>query len=236
MIDFEQMNLRLKTRERKIIKSEMKDGALFVHTVGDLTNLYEIYSEERQEAHQPRGLAANPIVFDIGAHIGVYSVKKAIQYPTGTIYSIEPEEGNFRKLQENIELNHCQNVAPLQLALFDRSGTGELSVDEFKSGQYSLLRKSKKYQRVRLLTVDDLMKELKLTSVDIMKIDTEGAEYPILVGGAQTLKRDRPYLIIETHPQIDHDCDEKIIELLKKFDYSFETVKRKVGSTIFASG
>lgn len=235
ILDFETMNSRLRRIERKIIRSEMEDGAVFVHTIGDLLNLYEVYSEKRQERYRPEELAQNPIIFDIGAHIGVYSIKKAFQYYKGTVYAIEPEEGNFEKLTMNIEKNHLHNIIPIQLALFDRTGYGELSTDVFKSSQYSLLKKSQKYQKVRIMSLDDLINELNPPRVDLIKIDTEGAEYPILVGGVRILEKYRPFLIIETHPQNYDNCDRKIIEFLKELDYSLRIVKRAVGLTIFAN-
>jgi FkbM family methyltransferase len=234
ILDFEQMNSKLRTVEKKIIKSEMKDNAIFIHTIGDLTNLYEIYSEKRQEKYRPEKFAQNPIIFDIGAHIGVYSIKKVFQHCNGIVYAIEPEERNFKKLINNIGTNNLHNVIPIQVALLNRAGYGELSIDEFKSSQYSLFKKGKQYQRVKVTTLDDLIKELKPPSVDLIKIDTEGAEYPILIGGVQTLEKYCPFLIIETHPQNYDDCDKKIMEYLKKVDYSLKTVKRTVGLTIFA--
>jgi len=76
-------------------------------------------------------------------------------------------------------------------------------------------------------TLDKLVKKLNLKSIDLIKIDTEGAEYSILVGGMKTLKKFRPKLIIETHPWIDKDCNKKILKLLNSINYNLKIFRNR---------
>jgi len=75
--------------------------------------------------------------------------------------------------------------------------------------------------------LDKLVRRLNLKSISLIKIDTEGAEYPILLGGIRTIKNFRPNLIIETHPWNYRGCNEKILKLLRKINYNLRILKEK---------
>jgi hypothetical protein len=53
---------------------------------------------------------------------------------------------------------------------------------------------------VPLLTLDEFVKEKKLSSIDLIKIDCEGAEMDVLKGAFQTITEIKPDLIIEIVP------------------------------------
>jgi len=223
----------IKHIEDQIVESKMKDGAIFLNTIEQLSNLHEIYGEEKDEKIKRR-LPSSPIIFDIGSHIGIYTIRKAIEYPNGVVYSVEPEQKNFEMLRKNIKLNNLNNVVPINIALFDREGYMKLFIDNFRSSEHTLIKRTNKpYKLVKVTTLEKLARKIKPSSIDLVKIDTEGAEYPILLGGIQILKKFKPFLIIETHPWIDKDCDKKILKLLKRLGYTTKLVKYE-GSVIFA--
>ena len=239
ILDFKRMKARIKHVEDQIIESKMKDGAVFLNTIEQLSNLYEIYCKERDEKIKWK-LPINPIIVDVGSHIGIYSIRKAIEYPSGLIYSIEPEKKNFEMLKRNIKLNNLKNVIPINIALFDREGHMKLYLDNFGSGQHTLIKKAKRsYKLVKVTTLKNLVRKIKPPSIDLIKIDTEGAEYPIILGGVSILRKFKPFLIIETHPWNDKNCDKKILKLLKRLGYAAKLVKydgpaKYEGSVIFA--
>jgi FkbM family methyltransferase len=48
-----------------------------------------------------------------------------------------------------------------------------------------------------------------------IKIDSEGAELPILKGAAATLSKHRPRVLLENHLHLDPDCESKCYDLLR---------------------
>src|SRR5215469_1379591 len=61
-------------------------------------------------------------VVDVGAHIGYYSLLfSRLVGPTGHVIAFEPVPKNFEFLSENLELNTCTNVEPINRAVLDRS-------------------------------------------------------------------------------------------------------------------
>jgi FkbM family methyltransferase len=72
---------------------------------------------------------------------------------------------------------------------------------------------------VQLTTIDNLVRELKLDRVDVIKMDIEGAEKPALHGGKSTIQRFRPRLTIAT----EHKADDftELPKLLRGFDPTY---------------
>ena len=232
ILSFKTMKNLIKPLENQKIFSIMLDNAKFINTIEQIVNLYEIYGEKKQELVSPPN---SPLtIVDIGAHVGIFSIKFAYKFPKAMIYSIEPEKQNFNSLKKNIKLNDLKNITPLKLAFFNKNGYLELGIDPFGSGQHSLLKRaSKEKERVKVITLDSFRKKIN-RKIDLIKIDTEGSEYEILLGGITTIKRDKPFLIIETHPWYDPEIDKKIISLIRNVKgYKWE-IKRNKGSTIFA--
>jgi FkbM family methyltransferase len=75
-------------------------------------------------------------------------------------------------------------------------------------------------------TVDNLVKGYCIERVDWIKVDTEGAEVPILRGAWDTLERDHPRLLIEEHSHLPHiramDNARRLRELLVGHGYTVE--------------
>ena len=144
--------------------------------------LVDVYRREMLE----RGMN----VIDVGANIGVYTILAAEKVgKNGKVIAIEPEPENYQQLLKNIRLNNFQNVIPVNIALSDHNGLEKLYISHW-AGLHSLVSQKGKVSSIEVSTktVDKLLEELDLKKVDIIKIDTEGAEIPILKGAEKTLK------------------------------------------------
>ena len=71
---------------------------------------------------------------------------------------------------------------------------------------------------------DEIKETLGISKVDLLKMDIEGAEFSALLGMEKTLKKDKPLLMIEVHPeqliQFGYSLQE-LIDFLGKFNYKF---------------
>lgn len=133
-------------------------------------------------------------IIDIGAHIGGHTMYFAEKVgDTGEVIAIEPEPKNYQELLGNIHLNNFKNIIPLQVALSDHNSIEKLYISPSSTG-HSLLSelaknsKTSPFIEVQIKTLDRLIEELHLKKIDIIKIDAEGAEMPILKGAEKTLK------------------------------------------------
>jgi len=160
-----------------VLQGEMSYGSPYI----------EIYI---LDAYNIRLLKEGMIVVDVGANIGVYTVLAAEKVgKNGKVIAIEPEPKNYQQLLKNIKLNNFQNVTPINIALADHNGIEKLYIS-YCAGLHSLIASENTISsiKVSLKTVDKLLEELNLKKIDIIKIDTEGSELPVLRGAEKTLK------------------------------------------------
>ena len=129
-------------------------------------------------------------VIDVGANIGVYTVLATEKVgKNGKVVAIEPEPKNYKQLLGNIKLNNFQNVIPIEAALTDHNGIEKLYCSPW-AGCHSLVITKDRIPSVEVSvkTLDKLVEELNLKKIDLIKIDTEGAEIPVLKGAERMLK------------------------------------------------
>lgn len=112
-----------------------------------------------------------PVILDIGANVGAFSVWACGRWPNAKIVAYEPNPESFAILEKNCpnNFNHC-------LAVSDQDGEGFLYDGHTNQGECSLLylNASETGQFVKTVSAANL------PPCDIMKIDTEGMELPIL--------------------------------------------------------
>ncbi len=138
------------------------------------------------------GKASFPIVVDVGANIGDFTL--AIAGHSGKVLAVEPCVANFASLMSNIALNQARNVVALNIAAHDQNET--LMLD----GEGSAIRvvDFDKGQRAQGVPMDQVFDQLQ--SIDVLKIDVQGHEEKALLGMAQTLAKKRVNLVIvEVH-------------------------------------
>ena len=166
------------------------------------------------------------IVLDIGANIGYYTLLFSRQVgPNGLVIAVEPEPSNFTLLTLNLQLNNIENVRLYQVAIGDSIGEAILYISDF-SNWHSLRTKNPKKTKgiqVPLTTIDALREDLNCP-INLIRMDIEGFEVQAIKGGEQTLKYDRPYLIMEVHPiQIGNLNEVKVfLERLIALDYELQ--------------
>ncbi|GAB6946698.1 FkbM family methyltransferase [Vulcanisaeta sp. JCM 16161] len=97
-------------------------------------------------------------------------------------------------LRKNIELNDCKNVIIVKKAVWKEKGTVLMKQVKFNEGG-SIISPNGNII-VKADTLDNIVKELKIDHIDLLKIDIESAEAEAIHGMEETLKITR-YLMIE---------------------------------------
>lgn len=143
------------------------------------------------------------MIFDVGANIGAASVLMANTYPSAVINAFEPEPENFKLLLQNTEA--YLNVRCFQFGLGAVSGKRMLysSDDPRNFGGFSIYGTGvdlKKFVEVEIRSTMGFMMENRIFSIDIMKIDAEGAEFEILYDIRDLLP---DYIVGEAHGEQD---------------------------------
>jgi FkbM family methyltransferase len=136
------------------------------------------------------------MIVDVGANIGIATVWFAERAPQARILAVEPSPVALPVLETNLVANRFDDrVSVVPLALGGISGVGYLrmaatSVETRVAGASAPHATSD--QPVLITTLEQLMSDWQLVSVDILKLDCEGNEYEALLSmDATVLKRMR---------------------------------------------
>jgi FkbM family methyltransferase len=142
-------------------------------------------------------------VIDVGANAGVYAFSAARRVGSeGKVIAIEPFPACVEYLKETCRVNQLDWVKVYGAAASDRSGTVHLSLqgaselNEVVAGDRESLPPGQ-YVDVPCLTLDSLIEEEKLQTVDILKLDAEGHEINVLRGCNRILKEFAPVILYE---------------------------------------
>jgi FkbM family methyltransferase len=127
------------------------------------------------------------IIVDGGANIGLYSLYAATRRPRATVLAVEPAPGIVARLRRNIALNGLENVIVCDCALAEEDGTRELMLNiTTNTGGSSFVVRQAQFQgfektsSVRTTTLLRLLAENRVDRLDVLKLDVEGYEYPVL--------------------------------------------------------
>jgi len=165
---------------------------------------------DRRDYDIPALRALNPrVIVDAGAHAGYTSVFFANMFPDALIHSIEPHPENFELLSRNAK--PYGNIKPLNAALWFEQGSVSLANPNADSSAFQFHAGSS----VTAVRVDDVAPD---GSIDILKIDVEGAERAIFERKPVWLSRVRA-LLIETHDQFLPGCSQAVFNALAAYRY-----------------
>ncbi|MFQ5729065.1 MAG: FkbM family methyltransferase [Waddliaceae bacterium] len=154
-----------------ITRGNNKDDRAVIKTVW-LNKVYILNEDDLQDGS---------IVIDIGAQIGVFSVFSASYANNIKVYAYEPFPDNYKLLIENIEVNKLEkHVYPFDVAVTDSSEKIKLFIDERGTTGHSVIIPQEKHVTVNSTTLTDIMEANKISQCDLLKMDIEGAEYPVL--------------------------------------------------------
>ena len=149
---------------------------------------------------------AEPVIFDVGAHVGSVALKYRALFPRAAIWCFEPFAPSFHKLQQSLASDRrmsCHN-----LAVSDAKGRAVLNAnlasvtnsllpsDERGSSYWGegLLNTTDQVE-VSTTTIDDFVVENSIGEIDILKLDVQGAEFKVLTGATNTLRRQQVALL-----------------------------------------
>ena len=149
----------------------------------------------------------NSTVIDVGAYLGVYSIL-ALRAGAGNVVAYEPNFKTVEKLNANLELNglHHQTIVR-EVALSNFTGKSQLLVPnnrEISSGAQLVnsnisrdLSNWKTLCTVQTLTLDEDLLHMPIRKISVIKIDTEGFEYEVLLGATKILRKFLPTILVE---------------------------------------
>lgn len=137
-------------------------------------------------------------VWDVGSSLGFFTLILArLVGPSGKVVAFDPDQALVARLSRHVRLNGLTNVDIETVAVWSTSGQvsfGIAAEDEDRiHGQVG-----KPGALVPATTLDELAD--RLGPPQLVKIDVEGAEEDVLLGGLELMRTHAPVVLCEVHP------------------------------------
>jgi|WetSurMetagenome_2_1015567.scaffolds.fasta_scaffold85038_2 FkbM family methyltransferase len=173
------------------------------------------------------------IVLDIGANVGAHTLPLArLVGDDGKVIAFEPTRYAIGKLSANIELNKelSDRISVNQIMLVSNEGeTLESEIysswplfEPSKNVHHQHLGKLKETKGAVAVTLDQIVRQMHINTIDFIKLDVDGHEYSILKGGKETLKAFTPIILMEFAPYLYDPLSgqfEAMLHLLSQLNY-----------------
>lgn len=144
------------------------------------------------------------VVLDIGANAGYYSLiasRKVRQ-----VYAFEPSPLMRQQLEKNIALNALPNISVEPYAVSDKDGTARLYLSADDNSGMTGMQPAENFsgttEMVKTVSIDEWLLTKGSPTINVIKIDVEGAEMKVLEGMKGLLKKDHPDICIEIIPSL----------------------------------
>jgi len=157
------------------------------------------------------------IAVDVGACIGDTTVPMAMKIGSGgRVFAVEPDPHNVKYLRLNLAT--FPNAEVIEKGVWRESSTVEFHLHNTPTG-HSIMADKVRTGRVQITvdTLDNLFGDVK---IDFAKIDVQGAEEQVLLGGDNFLKT-VPKLVVETHDRYSEErrTYPRVLEILRQYDF-----------------
>ncbi|CAM3414306.1 FkbM family methyltransferase [Nocardioides dubius] len=187
-------------------------GAITVpNRPGARVPVYEIFVEDEYQLDWfLQGLGERPVVLDVGAHVGCFTVSAALRMPGAEVHSYEASPSTSHFLQRNVDDNGLQGrVTVNNLAVQGVAGELEIADNGAASGHNGVLHLDGATTTVRVRSVS-MAQALTASgrTADLVKIDTEGGEYDMVLGSDPADWEGVRRVVLEYHDLPGHSWDE----------------------------
>lgn len=201
----------------------------------DIATFHQIFvGDEYDSASLP---ASARTIVDLGANIGLATVFFAQKFPDARILAVEPEDENFALLAANTA-RLGSRVSLEHAAVWSKDGFVSLhtkSQDGSELGAWGVQvsdHPSSNGRQTACYRLSTLLEKARLKTVDILKVDIEGAELELFSQGSSAWLEKVGLLIIETHDRFRPGSESAVRRALQT---RFEELPRS-GENLFFRG
>jgi len=191
--------LRIPLHEENIFNNKLQ----FFHYSIFLSLFEDLYLNDEYFVQLPK----NPTIIDLGSEVGLSVFYFKTIYPTARVLAFEPDPESFHLLSNNVKNNKMKKVSCFNAAVANKVGSTSFYVDNIVPGSLTMSLSPLRQQKKITVHVRRLSSFIKKT-VDLLKMDIEGAELDVLLDLSQKHKLKHIHrLIIEYHHHIDVRLD-----------------------------
>jgi FkbM family methyltransferase len=196
----------------------------------DITVFKQVMVFDQYAAKDPNKKKVRTIV-DLGANIGLSSLNFSIKYPDARIIAVEPEKKNFDLMLKNVE--GINNITCLNNAIWNRNSM--LTLHDEGKGEYGYIvgeEPDRGFDKVKALTMDDIIEQFNIEKIDLLKIDIEGSEKELFASNYESWLPRVDRIIIELHDWYRPGCASSFFRAVSHAEYVM-SVKGETLSVVF---
>ena len=143
-----------------------------------------------------RELTPNSNFVDVGSHYGYHSIRASKLCKK--VFSFEPQTLMYNLSRKSLIDNNINNVESYNLAIGDEEKETKLSninyfEENFNGGEVSVIYDGNFGETTKIVKLDTVIKD----PIDVIKIDVQGYEKFVINGAQETIKKNKPILIVE---------------------------------------
>lgn len=214
---------------KDIIQTEINDYKLFVlpkTSIGKQILINKLF-EVNDTQYLKKIIKNNWNIIDIGANIGYYTMLFSKFSPNGKIFAVEPVDYHQNMIELSSWSNSFSNIKICKNIISDKDEMLDFCISE--DGAFSSMIDTNRVRterkvKIQSLTLDTFLEFEKINEdIDFLKIDAEGAEKLILLGGENSFKTKKIKIIMiemydKNYTVYNTSCDE-IDSIFKKYGY-----------------
>lgn len=196
----------------------------------------EVFIMNNYNVHLPK---KESVFIDVGMNIGIVSLYFARYEWVNKVYGFEPFPDTYDQAVDNFKRNNadiCDKIYPQNVALSNRDETLDVPLGHEETGWRAITGSAASKDKCVRITcrrasaaIGEIVKENPKKQI-IMKVDTEGSEFPIFESLNQTdvlLKIDVVMIEYHRNPQL-------IAEILSAFHFKYFILGRESFGMIYA--
>jgi FkbM family methyltransferase len=208
------------------MKKAIKRLALSLGYVIKRTTSHSSGSDFVEDLGRLIGRDKSPTVFDVGANVGQTARRFRAEFPSARIYSFEPVRNTYEKLKEAINsdpLIFCFNIA-----LGAAKGQAEIYKNE--NSELNSFKQQRcnmgvhQTETVQIETIDGICAGKGVSTIEILKSDTEGFDLEVMRGGEGLFRTERiKSVVVEVtfdYDDLAHTNFFKLLEFLAGYGFS----------------
>lgn len=171
--------------------------------------------------------AAGDVVVDLGSHIGTFALLAASKVGDGRVYAIEASHESYNLLKINAALNRFETISAHHLAIASEDGEVRLYHDVGNWGHSTVHDYAGSHETVTGMTLARFLDSQEIDTVQFMKMNCEGAEFPIILGAPLGLLRRFETILVLYHCDLWRDNSEQdLVERLSASGFDCEVRNR----------
>ncbi len=192
---------------------------------------YETFEEIFQKNIYDVALPFIPVtIVDAGANVGFASLFFKLKYPKSHILAIEIESENIEMIKKNTA--QISNFEVISKALYNRKAYFKIE-NPFNATNSFQINETEDVNNfdIESITVDEVLTYKKWKTIDVLKIDIEGAEKQLFENNYQSWIPKVKVIMIETHDRMLLNCSLTVIRALSEFNFILYTTTE--GTLVF---